>query len=172
MACSLSGSVEAINSSLSAVCLFESFANLYYSLMACWPYTGSAEWRLSGCFSLRHNTSCFLFLQQKIVASFTQLGCFPLPYLRMKKYWHWKVVQGKYVLFFQKVPAELFSDMRWRRGLSAWSMKTMRRCTKHLWLCDYGGQMFFSHAATLWVVYTTAYHPLGNFQFHPVSEAP
>lgn len=45
---SLSGSMEAINSSLSAVCLFEFCANLYYSLMASWPRAGSAEWRLSG----------------------------------------------------------------------------------------------------------------------------
>lgn len=43
MACSLSGSVEAINSGLSAVCLFEFFANLYYSLMGYWSYTGSTE---------------------------------------------------------------------------------------------------------------------------------
>lgn len=66
MAGSLSGSVEAINSSLSAVCLFEFFANLYYSLMARWPCTGRSEWALL-CyffFSLRHRTSCFRFLSR------------------------------------------------------------------------------------------------------------
>lgn len=59
-----------------------------------------------------------------------------------------------------------------RRGLSARSIKTRGRCTKHLWLCDYEGQMFFSHTATLWAAYNTAYHPLDNFVFLPVSEGP
>lgn len=63
MVCALSGSVEAINSSLSAVCLFEFFANLYYSAMACWPCAGSVEWRLLWYFLLRHR-SCFPFLKK------------------------------------------------------------------------------------------------------------
>lgn len=83
MARSLSGAVEAINSSLSAVCLFEFFANLYYSLMACWLRAGRAEWRLSWYFLLRHHTSCFPFLSQKI--SWIAVLC---PWtLRVKLFW-------------------------------------------------------------------------------------
>ncbi len=63
---------------------------------------------------------------------------------------------------------QCFDKGRRRRGLSAWAMKTVRRCTKHLWLCDYEGQMFFSP----WAAYNTAYHPLDNFLFLPISEGP
>lgn len=68
MARSPSGSVEAINSSLSAVCLFEFFANLYYSLMACWPRTGSGERRLSSYLfypGIIHHEFFFLYLKKK-----------------------------------------------------------------------------------------------------------
>lgn len=111
-----------------------------------------------GIFLLRHHTSCFLFLLQ-----ITQLDHLPLPSaFKDGSFWYFEVI----VLF----SAEHSFHKSWgRRGLSARSMKTAGRCAKHLWLCDCGGQMLFSHTATL---SATADHPLDNFLFLSVSEGP
>ena len=103
----------------------------------------------------------------------TQLDHPPLPSAFEKGgFWYFRVV-----VFYFHIDSLLNKSLHknWRRrGLSAWSMKTVRRRTKHLWLwlCDNEGQMFFSHTATLWAVYTTADCPLDNFLFLSVQEGP
>lgn len=77
--------------------------------------------------------------------------------------WRFEVLYVKCFISLQISLVKNLSIGCRRRGLSAWSMKIARRCPKHLWLCDYEGQMFFSHTATFWAAYTTAYHPLDNF---------
>lgn len=152
MAGSKSGSVEAINSSLSAVCLFESCANLYYSPMACW----------------RGGRKCWVKTLVEIVVSFTQKQHFIHLDQRSSGFVKRKtqippLIRAIYLTEKHKQYRKQPLDKSSKRGLSVWSMKTS---TKHL------GQMFFSHTTTFWAANTAAYRPLDNFVFRPLSEGP
>lgn len=95
----------------------------------------------------------------------------------INQYGHqWKFVKSVDSLWIRALPrwetqmAKESSDKEMIIRVSHENCKGAYKASVTLWV--WGGQMFFSHTFSLWAAYTTAYHPLDNFLFRPVSQRP